>query len=123
MAYLINLLGVGSSLLFVCRHPSALANFINNLIDYNQQKEAPARLELRKKQRLQSSRSGQSDVEDQPLIFVQWPQHHPALVHTDPNKAEGMGLAQFYKYASNRENKIFTTLKKKSITFAILPRR
>ena len=117
MDYLsINLLGVGLIIYsLLAGIPLALANFINNLIDYNQQKKvALLRLELEKKNNdYKAAEIDSLMARMNPHFLFNGLNAITALVHTDPNKAEGMamGLAQFYKYASNRENKIFTTLK------------
>ena len=101
-----------SSILLTCRHsscPCQLYQQPHRLQPTKKSRPAPG-WNWRKKQWLQSSRSRQSDVQEWTRIFIQWPQRHQRhLVHHRPQQGRSMamGLAQFYKYASNREKKIF----------------
>jgi hypothetical protein len=111
----INMLGVGlifNSLL--AGVPLALVIFINNLIDYNQQKkEALLRLELEKKTNDYKAAEVDSLMSRiNPHFLFNGLNSIACLANTDGKKAEAMALqlAEFYKYASNRENKIYASI-------------
>lgn len=116
MAYLsINLLGMGLIIYsLLAGIPLAIANFINNLIDYNQQKkDALLRLELEKKTNDYKAAEVDSLMSRiNPHFLFNGLNSIASLANTDGKKAEAMALqlAEFYKYASNRENKIYATV-------------
>lgn len=117
MAYLsINLLGVGLILYsLLAGIPFALANLINNLIDHNQQKkQALLQMELDKKNNEYKAAEVDSLMSRiNPHFLFNGLNSIASLANTDGKKAEAMALqlADFYKYASNRENKVFATVK------------
>ena len=117
MAYLsINLLGVGLILYsLLAGIPFALANFINNLIDHNlQKKQALLQMELEKKNNEYKAAEVDSLMSRiNPHFLFNGLNSIASLANTDGKKAEAMALqlADFYKYASNRENKVFATVK------------
>lgn len=116
MAHLsINLLGVGLILYsLLAGIPFALANFINNLIDHNQQKkQALLQMELEKKNNEYKAAEVDSLMSRiNPHFLFNGLNSIASLANSDGKKAEAMALqlADFYKYASNRENKVYATV-------------
>lgn len=112
----INLLGVALILYsLLAGIPFAIANFINNAIDYaDQKKQNLYQLELQKKNADYKAAEIDSLMSRMnPHFLFNGLNAICSLISSDGKKAESMalGLANFYKYASNRENKIYTSLK------------
>lgn len=95
--------------------PFAIANIINNFIDYTaDKKQALTKLELQKK--TTAYKAAEIDglmSRMNPHFLFNGLNAITSLISTDAHKAEAMalGLANFYKYASNRENKTYTTIR------------
>lgn len=111
----INLMGVGLILFsLLAGIPFALANLINNMIDHNlQKKQALLQLELDKKNNEYKAAEVDSLMSRiNPHFLFNGLNSIASLANTDGKKAEAMALqlAEFYKYASNRENKIYATV-------------
>lgn len=112
----INLLGVALILYsLLAGIPFAIAHFINNFIDYTDQKKQNLyKLELQKKNADYKAAEIDSLMSRMnPHFLFNGLNAICSLISSDGKKAESMalGLANFYKYASNRENKIYTSLK------------